>query len=106
LASLTLGETAGYEHTLKVAHTGKTLDLVDNSLTALCGEVGCVIDCGYPMVVGEVVKQASFEETEHFTGLADDVGISVEFLAYIVRGEYAGVDIVCGQSMLVFTSER
>jgi hypothetical protein len=105
LASLTFGETTGNEHALKVAYTGETLNLVDDSLTTLCGEVGCVIDCGHPVIVGEVVKQASFEETEHFLAVAYDVGVTVEFFADVVRGEYAGVYVVGGKSMLVFTGE-
>jgi hypothetical protein len=84
LASLTLGETAGNKHTLEVTYAGEALDFVDDSLTALCSEVGCVIDCGHPVVVGEVVKQTSFEETKYFLAVADDVGVAVEFLADVV----------------------
>jgi hypothetical protein len=81
------------------------LDLVDDSLTTLCGEVGCVIDCGHSVVVGEVVKQASFEETEYLIAVADDVGVAIEFLADIVRGEYLTFYVVSGESALLLVSE-
>jgi hypothetical protein len=105
LASLALGDAAGYEYALEVAHNREMLDLVDDGFSTLGGEVSCVVDCGNTVVVGEVVEQASFEETKYFLAIAEDIGITVEFFADFVRGEYAGIDVVGGKSMLVFTGE-
>jgi hypothetical protein len=105
LASLTFRETAGYEHTLVVAYTGPSPDFVKEGLATFGGEVGCVVDCGNAVVVGEIVKQASFEETEHFLAITDDVGVTVEFFADVVRGEYLTLYVVGGKSMLVFAGE-
>jgi hypothetical protein len=106
LASLTLGETAGYEYALVVAYAGPSLDLVEEGLAALGREVGCVVDCSNTVVIGEVVKQTGFEETEYFLAVAHDVGVTVELFADIVRGEYLTLYVVGGESMLVFTGER
>jgi hypothetical protein len=105
LASLAFGETAGNEYTLEVAYTGPSPDFVEEGLATFGGEVGCIVDCGNAVVVGEIVKEASFEKTEHFLTVAYDVGVTVELFADVVRGEYLTLYVVGGESMLVFTGK-
>lgn len=77
LTSLALGDTTGNEVALEVAHRLGLTHTINETLTSLCGEVGCIVDGGCVGVSLDEGDETLLQQSEYLIGVADDGLIAV-----------------------------